>query len=52
MEKNLVTLDSALKGHQRCLELASKRGVRGLAEVVEDAVGYGLGEAVLEVGVF
>ena len=28
------------------------RSTRGLAEVIEDAVGDGLGEAVLEVGVF
>ncbi len=53
MQKNLVTLDNALKGCQRCLGLASKRSVgRLLAEVIEDAVGDCLGEAVLEVGVF
>lgn len=34
MEKNLVALNNALKGCQRCLELASKIAVRRLAEVV------------------
>ena len=31
---------------------ARMRPTRGLAEVIEDSVGDGLGEAVLEVGVF
>ena len=52
MQKNLVTLNNVLKGCQRCLELASMRSTRGLAEVIEDAVGDGLGYAVLEAGVF